>query len=106
MSGSRSFEQVLVLPVISEKSYASMASGRYVFRCHPSATKIQIRRALEEAFGDQKITVVDVNTVNVRGKTRRRSRGQTRVVGASPKWKKAIVTLGAGQKIEGLFEGV
>ncbi len=57
MSGERSFEQILVLPVISEKSYASMAAGRYVFRCHPHATKIQIRRALEEAFVDQKITV-------------------------------------------------
>ena len=106
MSGERSFEQVLVLPVISEKSYASMASGRYVFRCHPSATKIQIRRAIEEAFVDQKITVVEVNTINVRGKSRRRSRGQTRVIGKSPDWKKAIVTLGEGQKIEGLFEGV
>ena len=84
MTAGRSFEQVLVLPVISEKSYASMASGRYVFRCHPSATKIQIRRAIEEAFVDQKITVVEVNTINVRGKTRRRSRGQTRVIGKSP----------------------
>jgi large subunit ribosomal protein L23 len=106
MSGGRSFEQILVLPVISEKSYASMASGRYVFRCHPSATKIQIRRALEEAFVDQKITVVEVNTINVRAKSRRRSRGQTRVIGKSADWKKAIVTLGEGQKIEGLFEGV
>ena len=77
MSAGRSFEQILVLPVISEKSYASMAAGRYVFRCHPSATKIQIRRALEEAFVDQKITVIDVNTINVHGKKRRRSRGQT-----------------------------
>ena len=76
MTAGRSFEQVLVLPVVSEKSYASMASGRYVFRCHPSATKIQIRRALEEAFVDQKITVIDVNTINVRGKKRRRSRGR------------------------------
>jgi large subunit ribosomal protein L23 len=106
MTAGRTFEQVLVLPVVSEKSYASMASGRYVFRCHPSATKIEIRRALEEAFADQKITVVEVNTINVRGKQRRRSRGQNRVIGTSPAWKKAIVTLGAGQKIEGLFEGV
>jgi large subunit ribosomal protein L23 len=106
MTAGLNFEQVLVLPVISEKSYASMASGRYVFRCHPSATKIQIRRAIEEAFVDQKITVVEVNTNNVRGKSRRRSRGQTRVIGKSPDWKKAIVTLGEGQKIEGLFEGV
>ena len=95
MTAGRSFDQVLVLPVISEKSYASMAAGRYVFRCHPSATKIQIRRALEEAFADQKITVIDVNTINVSGKKRRRSRGQTRVLGQSPDWKKAIVTFSA-----------
>ena len=95
---SAAFEQILVLPVISEKSYASMASGRYVFRCHPSATKIQIRRALEEAFVDQKITVIDVNTINVHGKERRRSRGQTRVLGQSPDWKKAIVTLAPARR--------
>jgi len=104
--GTRSFDQVILRPVVSEKSYAAMANGRYVFRCHPSADKVEIRRAVEEAFADQKITVVDVNTLRVRGKTRNRSRGRTRVSGESAKWKKAIVTLGPGQKIEGLFEGV
>jgi large subunit ribosomal protein L23 len=106
MSAGRTFDQVVLRPVVSEKSYAAMASGRYVFRCHPSATKVQIRQAVEEAFADQKITVVDVNTVTVRGKTRLRSRGRTRVSGKSASWKKAIVTLASGQKIEGLFEGV
>ena len=106
MTAGRSFEQVLLRPVVSEKSYAGMAAGRYVFRCHPDADKIEIRRAVEEAFADQKITVVAVNTVMVRGKTRQRSRGRTRFTGDSAAWKKAIVTLGAGQKIEGLFEGV
>ena len=105
MSG-RSFEQILLRPVVSEKSYAGMAMGTYVFRCHPGADKISIRRAVEEAFADQKITVVAVNTVKVAGKTRRRARGQTRFTGQSPPWKKAIVTLAPGQKIEGLFEGV
>ena len=105
MSG-RSFEQVLIRPVVSEKSYAGMAAGRYVFRCHPDADKVEIRRAVEEAFADQKITVVSVNTVTVRGKVRQRSRGRSRVSGASATWKKAVVTLGEGQKIEGLFEGV
>ena len=83
-----------------------MASGRYVFRCHPSATKIQIRRAIEEAFVDQKITVD-------RREHHQRARQEASPLaradaGArqSPDWKKAIVTLGAGQKIEGLFEGV
>ena len=105
MSG-RSFDQVLLRPVVSEKSYAGMAQGKYVFRCHPDADKVEIRRAIEEAFADQKITVVSVNTVTVTGKTRRRARGQIRFTGKSPSWKKAIVTLGSGQKIEGLFEGV
>lgn len=103
---ARSFDQVLQRPVVSEKSYAGMAQGRYVFRCHPDADKVEIRRAVEEAFADQKITVVTVNTVTVKGKTRRRARGRSRFSGNSPAWKKAIVTLAPGQKIEGLFEGV
>jgi len=106
MSAGGGFYQVVLRPVVSEKSYASMANGKYVFRCHPDATKVQIRRAVEEAFIDQKITVVDVNTTTVRGKIRLRSRGRTRVTGRSAAWKKAIVTLAPGQKIEGLFEGV
>ncbi|MBV9101703.1 MAG: 50S ribosomal protein L23 [Candidatus Dormibacteraeota bacterium] len=105
---ARGFEQVLIRPVVSEKSYAGMANGRYVFRCHPSADKVSIRRAVEEAFAEQKITVVDVNTISVAGKTRTRARGRgrTRFSGDSAGWKKAIVTLAPGQKIEGLFEGV
>ncbi len=106
MSAGRSFEQVLIRPVVSEKSYAAMANGRYVFRCHPSANKIEIRRAVEEAFADQKISVISVNTIVVRGKVRQRSRGRSRVSGSSTGWKKAVVTLAPGQKIEGLFEGV
>jgi len=102
----RSPEQVLLRPVVSEKSYASMANGKYVFRCYPHATKVEIKRAVEEAFASQKIVVVAVNTINVRGKERLRSRGRQRVTGRSPDWKKAIVTLAPGQKIEGLFEGV
>ncbi|MGH7687728.1 MAG: 50S ribosomal protein L23 [Candidatus Dormibacteria bacterium] len=102
----RTFDQVLLRPVVSEKSYAGMAGGKYVFRCHPDADKVEIRRAIEEAFADQKITVVDVNTITVRGKTRQRARGTIRFLGKSPSWKKAIVTLAPGQKIEGLFEGV
>jgi len=67
---------------------------------------VEIRRAVEQAFADQKITVVDVNTVSVRGKVRTRQRGRNRFAGNSGAWKKAVVTLGPGQKIEGLFEGV
>ncbi len=108
MSAGRSFEAVVIRPVVSEKSYRSMGVGKYIFRCAPDATKVEIRHAVEVAFASQKIDVVDVNTVNVRGRLRSRSRrgGRARIVGRSPGWKKAIVTLASGQKIEGLFEGV
>ena len=108
MTTARGFEAVLKRPVVSEKSYSAMASGKYIFRCVPDATKVDIRRAVEQAFVGQKISVIDVNTINVRGKERNRTRrgGNARISGRSPKWKKAIVTLAPGQKIEGLFEGV
>jgi large subunit ribosomal protein L23 len=106
MSVGRTAEQAVIGPVVSEKSYGAMANGRYAFRCATWATKIDIGRAVEELFAAQKIVVVGVNTINVRGKSRRRSRGRTRVLGQSPNWKKAIVTLAPGQKIDGLFEGV
>jgi large subunit ribosomal protein L23 len=106
MSTRTSFEQLLIRPVVSEKSYAAMAQGRYVFRCHPRANKIEIKRAVESAFAEQKISVIEVNTVTVRGKVRQRARGRTHFTGKSTSWKKAIVTRAPGQKIEGLFEGV
>ena len=106
MSNTRTSDMIVIRPVVSEKSYAAMAAGRYVFRCRPDANKIEIKKAIEDLFSDQKIEVVAVNTVNVRGKQRLRSRGRTRVEGKSPDWKKAIVTLAPGQSIKGLFEGV
>jgi large subunit ribosomal protein L23 len=106
MSIGRTAEQAVLGPVVSEKSYGAMAMGRYAFRCATWATKIEIGRAVEELFAAQKITVTKVNTITVRGKVRRRSRGRARVTGHSPHWKKAVVTLAPGQKIDGLFEGV
>ena len=106
MSIGRTAEQAVLGPVVSEKSYGAMAAGRYAFRCAKWATKIEIGHAVEELFAAQKISVVKVNTINIRGKVRRRSRGRSRVVGHSPDWKKAVVTLAPGQKIDGLFEGV
>jgi large subunit ribosomal protein L23 len=106
VSGPRTADTILVRPVVSEKSYAAMAAGRYVFRCRADANKIEIKKAVEELFADQKIQVVAVNTISVRGKLRLRSRGRTRIEGRSPSWKKAIVTLAEGQSIKGLFEGV
>ena len=88
---------VVIEPVISEKSYALMAEGRYTFRVADTAHKTQIRAAVEEIFG---VSVVEVRTARVRSKPKRRGvhRGKTRA------WKKAIVELAPGERIE-LFEG-
>lgn len=88
---------VIVEPVISEKSYALMAEGRYTFRVADKAHKTQIRHAVEEIFG---VEVVSVRTARVRSKPKRRGvhSGRTRA------WKKAIVQLAPGDRIE-LFEG-
>jgi large subunit ribosomal protein L23 len=91
--------QVVQRPLISEKSYAAMATGKYLFRVHPKATKTEIALAVADAF---KVEVVSVNTMHVRGKERRR--GKTH--GFQSNWKKAVVTLAEGQKIESMFQGV
>jgi large subunit ribosomal protein L23 len=91
--------EVLKRPVVTEKSnYQADALHRYTFEVDRRATKVDVRKAVESIF---KVTVVDVNMMNVRGKTRRFGR----VVGRMPDWKKAVVTLAPGQSIK-LFEGV
>jgi large subunit ribosomal protein L23 len=89
--------QVIIEPVISEKSYALMAAGKYTFRVHDRAQKTQVAHAVEEIFG---VSVAAVRTAHVRPKPKRRgvSRGTTRG------WKKAVVQLAPGDRIE-LFEG-
>jgi large subunit ribosomal protein L23 len=90
--------EVLLAPVVSEKSYEQIEAGhKYSFRVHPDAHKTQIRQAVEELFG---VHVQSVNVVQVRSKPKRR--GTTR--GRKPGWKKAIVKIGAGESIE-IFEG-
>ena len=106
MTQGKSFVQIIKSPVVSEKSYEFGANGRYVFRCAPDATKIDIRRALEEAF-DHKIHVASVNTINMHPKIKVRSKkGGGRIKGSAAKWKKAIVTLAPGEKIDNLYENV
>jgi len=89
--------EVIIEPVISEKSYALMADGKYTFRVHERAQKTQIAHAVETIFG---VTVAGVRTAHVRSKPKRRGlhSGKTR------SWKKAIVQLGPGDRIE-MFEG-
>ena len=88
---------VVIEPVISEKSYALMAEGRYTFRVANSAHKTQIRAAVEEIFG---VKVVAVRTSHVRSKPKRRGA----YAGKTREWKKAIVQLHPDDSIE-LFEG-
>jgi large subunit ribosomal protein L23 len=88
--------EIIDRPVVSEKSVAiQQAHNQVTFRCHPDANKIQIRDAIQALF---KVKVTRVNTITMRG-VARRMRGRPGVTAA---WKKAIVTLADGQKIEGV----
>ena len=90
--------EVLLAPVVSEKSYAQIeGSNTYSFRIHPDAHKTQVRQAVEELFD---VKVQNVNIVKVQAKPKRRGMFQ----GSRPGWKKAIVQLAEGETIE-IFEG-
>ena len=89
--------EVLITPVVSEKSYSLIEDNKYSFRVHPKAHKTQIRQAVEELFD---VKVEGVNVIQVRAKPKRR--GFSR--GKKPGWKKAIVQLREGDTIE-IFEG-
>ena len=89
--------QVLLAPVVSEKSYNQIEARRYSFRVHPDAHKTQIRQAVEELF---EVKVERVNISQVRPKPKRRGLHR----GTKPGWKKAIVQLRPGNTID-IFEG-
>ena len=89
--------QVLLKPIVSEKSYEATTRGMYTFKVHPDAHKTQIRQAVEELFD---VKVERVNVIKVQSKPKRR--GMFR--GTRPGWKKAVVQLRAGDTIE-IFEG-
>ncbi len=88
---------VIIAPLITEKSIGGTQHEQYSFEVHPRATKTQIRQAVETIF---KVTVLKVNTINVGGKLKNFARRGVRTHGKQPDWKKAIVTLRPGQKIE------
>jgi large subunit ribosomal protein L23 len=90
--------QVIIRPVVSEKSYVLSAADRYTFRVHADAHKTHIRQAVEELFD---VHVVDVRTMSVKSKPKRR--GQTS--GRTRKWKKAIVQIAPGESIP-IFQGL
>jgi large subunit ribosomal protein L23 len=89
--------QVVLEPIVSEKSYAASQNGTYTFKVHPNSHKTQIRQAVEELF-DVKVT--RVNVIKVQPKPKRRGLFK----GTRPGWKKAVVQLRAGDTIE-IFEG-
>ncbi len=89
--------QIVLAPVLSEKSYAGTVTGQYTFRVHQDAHKLQVRQAVEELF---EVNVERVNIVKVQAKPKRRGA----IKGTRQGWKKAIVQLRAGQTIE-FFEG-
>jgi large subunit ribosomal protein L23 len=90
--------QVIIRPVVSEKSYVLAAADKYTFRVHPDAHKTQIRQAIEQLF---EVGVVEVRTMSVKSKPKRRgyTSGRTR------SWKKAIVQVRPGDSIP-IFQGL
>ena len=85
--------EIIIRPLITEKSTTLMAEGKYVFEVAKAANKIEIAKAVSEIF---KVKVADVNTINVEGKKKRMGR----FVGNRSDFKKAIVKLAAGETIE------
>ena len=88
---------IIIKPIITEKSSTLAELNKYTFEVHRSANKIQIRKAIEQIF---KVTVLSVNTMNVPAKPKRMGA----FIGKTRSWKKAIVALAEGQRIE-FFEG-
>ncbi|GBD15350.1 50S ribosomal protein L23 [bacterium HR26] len=93
------YQDILRRPIITEKNTRLMEMNQYTFEVAPEANKIQIKEAVERTFN---VKVKKVNTMNVRGKPRRRirRRGRVPVVGREASWKKAIVTLEPGYTID------
>jgi len=89
--------EVLLAPVVSEKSYSLIADRKYSFRVHPRAHKTQVRQAVEELFH---VKVERVNVSQVKAKPKRRGL----IRGTKPGWKKAVVQVREGDTIE-IFEG-
>ena len=90
---------IIIRPIITEKSMRGIAEKKYTFEVAKTATKIDIANAVEEAF---KVKVAKVNTVSVRGKLKRQGRTQ----GYTKSWKKAVVTLTEDSKSIEFFEGM
>ena len=96
---SKSARDILIRPVVSEKSYAAFDNNVYTFLVAPDANKIEIKHAVESIFG---VRVTNVNTLNRKGKRKRNRR--TGTYGTRGATKRAVVSLAAGDRIE-IFGG-
>ena len=92
-------QDIVIKPIITEKSMDALQQNKYTFKVAKSANKIEIAKAVEELFG---VEVASVNTMNVRGRSKRVGMS----VGKTPDWKKAIVTLKEGSKTIEFFDGL
>ena len=92
--------QVIIRPVLSEKTFALAEAGKYTFRVNDRAHKTQIRQAIEELFD---VHVLEVRTMSVKSKPKRR--GARAIAGRTRTWKKAIVQLQPGENIP-IFQGL
>ena len=90
---------IIIKPIITEKSMSGMETNKYTFKVLKDANKTEIKLAVEEAFG---VKVAKINTLNVKGKVKR----QGKFIGKRADWKKAIITLTADSKPIELFEGM
>lgn len=91
---------IIIRPVLSEKSFSGVENKKYTFIVHPDANKVEIKKAVEEIFPG--VTVAKVNTVNMQGKLKRQGRTQ----GRRPSYKKAIVQLTYGSKAIEYFDSL
>ena len=92
--------EIIIRPIVSEQSYDMMEQNKYTFEVAKSATKLQVRDAIEEIFG---VTVIKVTTLNVKSKAKRTG---AYPMGKTASWKKAVVKLSADSKNIELFEGM
>ena len=94
---------IIIKPILTEKSYKGLANKTYTFKVARDANKVEIRKAVEEIFD---VKVEKVNTLNVRGKEKAQNTKQGRTVGKTAAYKKAIVKLTADSKTIAFFDSL